>query len=203
MKSTGTSDIEQDIDDIFEFVESCRGTLGSMKVRVPKDDLYDLLDELRRDVPVEVERYRKMLAQKNAIMEDARKKANEILTDAREQYNAMIEEHTIMQQAYQQAEITINEANEQAEQIIQNARAQANEITDGAIYYTRGLLEDAEKTLGAAMEATTNNAKALEVAMQGHLDIIRQNKSELFTTTEVEAASAKEQETEEASDEQE
>ena len=47
-----SSRIEQEIDDIFEFVESCRmQRLSSTKVVVPKDELYDLLDDLRRDVP--------------------------------------------------------------------------------------------------------------------------------------------------------
>ena len=86
-----------------------------------------------------------------------------------------------MQEAYQQAEITVREANEQADQIIANARAQAAEIGNGAIYYTKDLLEMSEKTLAAALESTSSNARALEAAMQGYLDVIRQNKAELVT----------------------
>ena len=86
-----------------------------------------------------------------------------------------------MQEAYQQAEITVREANEQAEQIVANARAQAAEIGNGAIYYTRDLLEMSEKTLAAALETTSSNAQALESALQGYLDVISQNKAELVT----------------------
>lgn len=97
-----------------------------------------------------------------------------------------------MQEAYQQAEITVREANEQAEQIIANARAQAEEIGNGAIYYTRDMLEMAEKTLAAALESASSNARALETAMQGHLDIIRQNKSELVIQESEAAATEQE-----------
>lgn len=177
-----SSRIEQEIDDIFEFVESCRmQRLSSTKVVVPKDELYDLLDDLRRDVPEEIKRYQKILRQREEILDNAEQKAAAILSDAQEQYKALVEEHAIMQEAYQQAEITVREANEQAEQIVANARAQAAEIGNGAIYYTRDLLEMSEKTLAAALETTSSNARALESALQGYLDVISQNKAELVT----------------------
>jgi len=52
-----TKRIEQLIEDIYEFVESCKPTgFKSNKVAVPKDELYDLLDELRLKVPDEIKR---------------------------------------------------------------------------------------------------------------------------------------------------
>lgn len=172
--------IEQKIDDIFSFVESCKmQRLSTTKVIVPKDELYDLLDDLRRDVPEEIERCRKIMRQKNAIFEDAENKAAAILSDAQEQYKALVEEHAIMQEAKQQAEITVQEANAQADQIIANAGAQAEEIAAGAIDYTRELLEMAGKAIANASESASNNARALEVALQGHLNIIQQNINEL------------------------
>ena len=40
------------IEDIYEFVESCRmQPLSSTKVIVPKDELYDLLDESDSELP--------------------------------------------------------------------------------------------------------------------------------------------------------
>ena len=91
------SRIEQKIEDIYGFVESCKmQSFSTTKVIVPKNDLYDLLDDLRRDVPEEIKRYRKMLNQRDAILEDAEKKASAILADAKEQYNALVEEHSII-----------------------------------------------------------------------------------------------------------
>ena len=59
-----SSRIEQKIEDIYAFVESCKPqALSQSKVVVPKNDLYDLLDDLRRDVPEEITRYQKMLSQ--------------------------------------------------------------------------------------------------------------------------------------------
>ena len=158
-----SSRIEQKIEDIYAFVESCKPqALSQSKVVVPKNDLYDLLDDLRRDVPEEITRYQKMLSQRDAILEDAEAKADAIKLDAQEQYKAMVEEHAIMQEAYQQAEETVARANAEAQAIIDTARRQAEEIGNGAIYYT-----------------TDSNSRALETALRGHLDIIRHNKAEL------------------------
>ena len=163
-----SSRIEQKIEDIYAFVESCKPqALSQSKVVVPKNDLYDLLDDLRRDVPEEITRYQKMLSQ------DA------IKLDAQEQYKAMVEEHAIMQEAYQQAEETVARANAEAQAIIDTARRQAEEIGNGAIYYTTDMLEMAEKAIARACESAVSNSRALETALRGHLDIIRHNKAEL------------------------
>ncbi|NLJ89896.1 MAG: ATPase, partial [Clostridiales bacterium] len=66
------SRIEQLIEDIYEFVESCKmQAFSSTKVIVPKDELYDLLDELRLRTPDEIKRYQKIIANRDAILADA------------------------------------------------------------------------------------------------------------------------------------
>lgn len=177
------SRIEQIIEEIEDYIDSCKGPLfgGGDKIVVDRERMEELLRELRMKTPEEIKRYQKILRQREEILDDAEQKAAAILSDAQEQYKALVEEHAIMQEAYQQAEITVREANEQADQIIANARAQAAEIGNGAIYYTKDLLEMSEKTLAAALESTSSNARALEAAMQGYLDVIRQNKAELVT----------------------
>ena len=173
------SRIEQKIEDIYAFVESCKMQhLSTTKVVVPKNELYDLLDDLRRDVPEEIRRYQKILSQRDAILEDAEAKANEILVDAREQYRGMVEEHSIMQQAYQQAELMVQQATERAEAIVATARRQAEEIGSGAIYYTTDMLDMAEKVIASAYESAVSNSNALEAALKSHLKTISQNKAE-------------------------
>lgn len=185
------SKIEQRIEDIYGFVESCKmQSFSTTKVVVPKNDLYDLLDDLRRDLPQEIKRYHKMLNQRDAILEDAERKRADILADAKAQYSALVEEHSIMKEAYQQAEATVQQANAEAEAIIAEARRQADEIGAGAIYYTNDMLEMAEKVIARAYESTVNNSKALETALSGHLDIIRKNKAELMPPGQQEQAYA-------------
>lgn len=56
------SRIEQLIDEIEEFVESCKPQpFSQTKIIVPKDELFELLTELRLKTPDEIKRYRKSL----------------------------------------------------------------------------------------------------------------------------------------------
>ena len=55
------SRIEKAIDEIYEYVESCKpAKLYPNKVTVAKDELYDLLDALRMCAPEEIKRYQKI-----------------------------------------------------------------------------------------------------------------------------------------------
>ena len=122
----GASRIEQLIEDIYEFVESCRmQPLSSTKVIVPKDELYDLLDELRLRTPDEIKRYQKIIANRDAIIADAEEKAEAILAKTREQANEILNEHEIMQQAYYQANEMIMQASEEADRLRREAQMEA------------------------------------------------------------------------------
>lgn len=183
------SKIEQLIEDIYEFVESCKmQPLSTTKVIVPKDELYDLLDELRLRTPDEIKRYQKIISNRDAIMADAEGKAAALLAETEAKTTALIDEHEIMQQAYYQANEIVNQASGQAEQIIAQANSDAEQIRGGALSYTDGMLSEIENILGNAYESTKNKYEGLLASLRGNLDIVVNNKRELGLTQEVAAA---------------
>lgn len=178
----GASRIEQLIEDIYEFVESCRmQPLSSTKVIVPKDELYDLLDELRLRTPDEIKRYQKIIANRDAIIADAEEKAAAILADAGERANALLEENEIMQQAYYQADALVKKASEEAERIIYEANEDAMQIRQGALSYTEGILTDVEQVIENAYESSRQKYDNLLNTLKGNLEIIASNKRELVS----------------------
>lgn len=176
----GVSKIEQLIEEIYEFVESCKmQPLSSTKVVVPKDQLYDLLDELRLRTPDEIKRYQKIISNRDAILQDAQEKANNMLAEAEAQTNALIEEHQIMQQAYYQANEVVNQATEQANQMLEQARKDADQIRMGALHYTGDLLSNAEDVLNASYHNAKSQYESLLNSLKGSLDVIAGNRKEL------------------------
>lgn len=110
------SKIEQLIDEIEEFIESCKPQpFSQSKVIVPKDELYELLTELRLKTPDEIKRYQKIIANKDKIISDAEAQAHKMLDETTAYANALVEEHEIMIRAYDKAEEVMKSANEQAE----------------------------------------------------------------------------------------
>lgn len=201
----GASRIEQLIEDIYEFVESCRmQPLSSTKVIVPKDELYDLLDELRLRTPDEIKRYQKIISNRDAIIADAEEKAASIVAGARENASGLVNDHEIMQQAYYQANELIDQANAEAERIIAAANSDAEQIRSGAFAYTNDMLSEVENILTNAYESSKAKYDGLIQSLKGNLDIVVNNRKELFEdASPMEEVANAVSDTEEVSDENE
>jgi len=176
----GMTSIEQIIDDIIDFIEGCKTqALSPSKVVVPKDRLYELLDELKLRTPDEIKRYQKIIANRDAIIEDAAKRAEEIKEAARKQASEIVSENSIMRQAYQEANDLITNANAQADEIMQNANHDAEEIRYGALTYSNDMLLNVENTLGDAYETTRGKMEALIYTLRDNLETVTKNRFEL------------------------
>lgn len=175
------SRIEQLIEDIYEFVESCKmQPLSQTKVVVPKDQLYDLLDELRLRTPDEIKRYQKIIANRDAIIADAEQKSLQIQAEAKEKAKALVNDNEIMQQAYYQANEMVSNASAQAEAMLKSANEDAEQIRAGALAYTNEILGEVEGILQNAFEHTKSKSEALVEALKHNLDIVTNNKRELM-----------------------
>ena len=129
-----SSRIEQIIEEIEEFVESCKyQPLSTTKIVVNKEELEELLRELRLKTPDEIKRYQKIISNKDAILADAQAKADSLIAEAQAKTKEMVSQHEVMQQAYAQANETIANANKQAQQILDEATMDANNIRLSAI----------------------------------------------------------------------
>ena len=108
-----SSRIEQIIEEIEEYVESCRyQPLSTTKIVVNKEELEELLRELRLKTPDEIKRYQKIISNKDAILADAQSKADNIIAEAQAHAKELVAQTEIMQQAYAQANETVNTANQ-------------------------------------------------------------------------------------------
>ncbi|HHU73943.1 MAG TPA: ATPase [Clostridiales bacterium] len=176
----GASRIEQLIEDIYEFVESCRmQPLSSTKVIVPKDELYDLLDELRLRTPDEIKRYQKIIANRDAIIADAEEKAEAILAKTREQANEILNEHEIMQQAYYQANEMIMQASEEADRLRREAQMEADQIRSGALAYSQEILSEMERVFANAYETALSRYDSFIGMLKENMEIVSNNKREI------------------------
>lgn len=176
----GASRIEQLIEDIYEFVESCRmQPLSSTKVIVPKDELYDLLDELRLRTPDEIKRYQKIIANRDAIIADAEEKAESIIRQNRDKAKELLNEHEIMQQAYYQANEMIMQASEEADRLRKEAADEADQLRTSALIYSNEVLSEVERVVANAYESAVSKYDGFIGTLKNNLEIISSNKREL------------------------
>ena len=211
------SRIEQLISEIEEYIDGCKAQpfTNNKKIIVDKDEMEELLVELRLRTPDEIKKYQKIISNKEAIMGSAQEEAGGILNGAKseadkilaeaqaqaegilaetEQHTAeMVSEHEVMQQAYQQAGEIVDQANAQAQQIINDAVADSGNIREGAIRYTDDMLKDLQSIIHHTMEQISEKYNALMDSLQSTYDIVTGNRNEL-QVPQAEAAPAAEPE---------
>lgn len=175
-----SSRIEQLIDEIEEYIDNCKPqAFSSTKVIVNKDEIDELLRELRMKTPDEIKRYQKIISNKEAILNDARSKAEELVTQATIQTNQLINEHEIMQQAYAQANEVVTMATRQAQEILDNATLEANNVRISAMQYMDDMLADLDNILEESTRKAMSNYDSLIGNLSHYHDIIQSNRAEL------------------------
>ena len=175
-----SSRIEQIIEEIEEYVDSCKyQPLSTTKIVVNKEEIEELLRELRLKTPDEIKRYQKIISNKEAILNDARAKAEALINDATIHTNELINEHEIMQQAYAQANEVVTMATKQAQDILDNATIEANNMRSAAMQYTDGILANVENLLTQTMKTTQDHYDSFISSLNQYNDVVNANRVEL------------------------
>ncbi|MBP5159449.1 MAG: ATPase [Lachnospiraceae bacterium] len=183
--------IEEIIDNIITFVDSCKmQPLSSTKVVVPKDELLDMLDELKLRTPDEIKRYQKIIANRDSIIAQAEDRARQIEEEARERARALIDENEIMQQAYAQAHKLVDEATAKSNELRTSAEQESLEIRTAALCYTRDMLGEVEKIVSTAYTESKERSERLVNALYENLEVLHQNQGEVFAQLNAEGAPA-------------
>lgn len=176
-----SSKIEQVIEEIEEYIDECKfQPFSTTNIVVNKEEIEELIAELRSKTPEEIRRYQKIISNKEAILADAQQRADQILAQAQIQTNELVSEHQIMQQAYAQANEVVMIATKQAQEILDNATNEANNIRMYAMSYTDDKLKGLEDILSNSIDTSKARYENLINSLQGFLDIVSANRAELF-----------------------
>ena len=189
-----SSRMEQIIEEIEDYIDGCKfQALSNKNIIVNKEELEEMIQELRTKTPDEIKRYQKIISNKEAILADAEAKRDQVIADAQIQAAAMISEHEIMQKAYAQANEIISTATQQAQEIIDQANEESNSIKISAITYTDDLLKGFQELLANSVETTRSRSENLLANMQGYLDVVTANREALSASEPEEEAPAEDE----------
>ncbi len=175
-----SSRIEQLIDELEEYIESCKPKfMSNSEIIVNKDEIDELLRELRMKTPDEIKRYQKIISNKEAILNDARAKAEALINETNIKTNELISEHEIMQQAYAQANEVVSMASKQAQDILDKATIEANELKMQAARYTEEQLAGLENIILSAIQSASGHYENLLGSLNQYKDVIQANRQAL------------------------
>ena len=165
-----------DLDELEEYIESCKPKfMSNSEIIVNKEEIDELLRELRMRTPEEIKRYQKIISNKEAILNDARAKAQALIDEATVHTNELISEHEIMQQAYAQANGIVATAANQAREILDKATMEANELRTQASQYMESRLVELDSITSSAIQSTNADYERLLGSLGQYRDLIQSN----------------------------
>ncbi len=174
------SRMEQLIDEMEQYIASCKPQAFSKEnIIVDRYHMEELLDELKRRTPEELKRYQKIMAQKDAILDDARSKAEALVNKATLQTNELVSEHEIMQQAHARAQEVENMARQKAQELVDAAAAEADAMRTAAVQYTDDLLASIETLLNHSIQTTSGQYENMLTSLNQYRDVVINNRQEL------------------------
>ena len=172
--------IEQIIGEIEDYIEQCKSyPLSNSKIIVNREELGEMLVELRMAVPDEIRKCQKIVSNQDAILNDAKARADSMVAEANRMTEQLVDEHESMQKAYATANKLTDDARVQAQTIVENATAEANGIKLGAINYTDEMLKSLQTIITHAMDGAQSRFNDLQSTLQSSYDIVSSNRKEL------------------------
>ena len=134
------NDINRLIDMMYERIEDAKSpALKPNLSMVDRDEMLDLLDELRAAVPAEVKRAQELLAARDKFIEDTKREADRVMRQAELEAKAKISESEVMYAAKEKARQIVARAEERSRQLYQVA----NEYAEDALARTEEAVQAA------------------------------------------------------------
>ncbi|MCI8621736.1 MAG: ATPase [Clostridia bacterium] len=139
------------LETLEETIENSRTMPFTNKGLVDKEELLDLIKEIRIKLPEELKQAKWVKEERTRILVEAQKEGEDIVKEAENRIIAMIDEHEITRKAY-----------EQKTEIIETANEMAREIANGTKNHADELLAGIEDVLEETLRIIQNNRKELK-----------------------------------------
>ncbi|WP_019228496.1 hypothetical protein [Sedimentibacter sp. B4] len=136
------------IEDIIE--EASKFPLSN-KVMIDKDEILEVINEIRLKLPDEINRASWVAKERQRILNEAQSEADELIEKVQDQQRYLIEDNEITKQAQKHAN-----------QIIQEAERKANEMKFGAYSYSDEILSKLQEKIGEINRIIEQNREVLK-----------------------------------------
>ena len=123
------------IDKLDDLVHNAKQVPLTDQVRVDKEEIYDLLDQMRATIPEEIKQARWIVKERQEMLAEAKREAERIVKEGRERQERLISDEEIVKAAERAAEDIIEDASAREREIRLGAEDYADEILDTLANY--------------------------------------------------------------------
>jgi vacuolar-type H+-ATPase subunit H len=124
------------IDKLDDLIHNAKQIPLTENVRVDREEIYDILDQMRATIPEEIKQARWIVKERQEMLAEAKREAERIVKEANDEQLRLVSEQEVVKQA-----------ENHAEDIVEEARAREREIRLGAEDYADDILNTLEVNL--------------------------------------------------------
>ena len=147
------------LNELEEVLDNSRAVPFSNRVSVDKEELYEIITEIRMKLPNELKQSKWVIEERNKILIDAQKEADEIVKNAEERVKRMVDENEVTKLAH-----------EQAAEIVDSAKKTSKAMRIGAMEYAEEVLGTAQDRLRELKNVVYN--ESIKTVTLGQIIII-------------------------------
>src|SRR3954462_6220855 len=151
------------IDKLDDVVHNARPVPLTDQVRVDREEIYDLLDQMRATIPEEIKQARWIVKERQEMLAEAKREAERLIGEARWQgaREARPQEGVPLAREASQQEV-VRLAERQAHEVIEEARGRERQIRLGAEDYADEILNTLEVNLTKFIAAVQRGRERLQ-----------------------------------------
>lgn len=151
-------EIESLVDELEQIVTEAKPSFGGggQKKVIDAQDVYEILDEIRRVFPQEFQDARRILKEEGETLDRAQKQADSIIADAQQQAMVIAGDQEVVRLAQQQAD----NIRDQAEQYERDTRYNAEEYADTVLAHLEENLKSLTGTVTRVRQTLNENSGA-------------------------------------------
>lgn len=159
------NDVQQLIDLLYDMIDNAKSIpLGNDKCVIERNRALDYLDEIRAQLPSELEEAKKLVEARKEYVEKAKREVETLRQRAQNDAKHIVSESETLQTARQQANDMLRKAEERTREMYRVA----NEYTEDALMRTEEALRSAMAEVAEAHRQYTElSREKMKVAMRG------------------------------------
>lgn len=143
-------DVIEIINEIEDVVEGSKTAFLSNKVAVDKEEILELISELRLKLPDEIKQATWIKEERERILNEARLDGEKVINDAKVELSKLLSEDSVMV-----------EAKSQAQKLMTETKDKSKQMTLGSINYSDKLLLETQEELKKVIETLNDNRRQL------------------------------------------
>jgi archaellum component FlaC len=169
------SSVRETLDKIENMVVGASRVPFTEKTLINDNELVHYVEELRNDLPKELNRADEIMRNQAKIIKQAEEEAEEIKRKAREYAESITNENELVKQAKEKAKAIVQQAQEQEKEIMERTQANAIQLQTNADAYANQVFDQ----LIGHVNGTFQGVRQAEAGLQQALNVLQQAKMQM------------------------